>query len=240
MELLKGSANAVREMLFTEISRERAADFSQLRRVPSTNALKFLRYFKTLDVESADALCVALAQGAFEYLYPNANFKPLYKCNTPYRKYVDTVGKTVYLGVRGLRGYFAANPSRFSQQARERIQAIIPITAAELRKRVKLALRDVIGALKVIHAGQYWVYAGSYLGLDLTVTVDYSNPHHQLEYWVTTSNRRSSFWGSSFERLMGLAFANWDNLEQRNADAAIRLLVDHIGYCAMFLSRLPE
>jgi len=59
MKPTEQSADAIRLMLLEEINRERDAGFPQLRQVPSTHALKVLRYFDTLDSESTRA-CYAL------------------------------------------------------------------------------------------------------------------------------------------------------------------------------------
>ncbi len=236
-------SEAIREMLRNGINREREAGFPQLRQVPSTHALKVLRYFGTLDAEASDAFCASLAESAVDALFPKSGSIPLYKRSEAYRRYVDATGKTAYLGYRGLRGYLAVarqGGKQLSPKTRERAEAIIPITAAELRKRVKIGLSGVIQTMKVIHEGQYWVYRGGCEDSNISVTVDYSCPQYQLEYWVTKNDARPSFWGSSFERLLGLNFAHWDCVDQRNADAAIQLLSKHIRYCVQMLSRLPE
>ena len=235
--------DATKGMLLEEINRERKSDFPQLRRVPSTHALKVLRYFDTLNAESADVFCDALAESAFDSLFPEPGSVPLYKRNPAYRKYVDTVGKTAYLDYRGLRSYLAAarlGGKQLSPKTRERAEAIVPITAAELRKRIKLAFADVLHPMKVSHKGQYWVYIGTYDGVETLITIDYSCPHYQLNYWVTINNARPSFWGSNFERLLGLNYARWDNIDQRNADDAIHLLTAHVRYCINTLRRLPK
>jgi hypothetical protein len=63
----------VAALLLTDFKAEAEAGFSTVRRIPSTDAVKFLDYFATLNSAEAAALLDALARGhAMQFFPPSA------------------------------------------------------------------------------------------------------------------------------------------------------------------------
>jgi len=249
------------------ISREWASGFAQLRRIPSTHVRKFVDYAASLDAPGKEAFEAAMVEGAFDCLFPHQCAIPLYKRNAAYRKWADAAVHIIgwrYSSVRALRDTLAlanaepapppptrprrprmalANPlpePMLSAKERQLISAIRPVTSNDIRKQVKQALSQVVSPLSVTHdPGQLWEYSGVIDGVPAVISVHYASPHHQLEYWVSIRNQRPGFWGSNFERLMGLTGAHWDLLEGANLEQSAMLLCEHTSYCVGFLQRLP-
>jgi hypothetical protein len=231
-------------LLRAEFKRERASDFSVLRRIPSTSVRKFLDYFSALDEAGKDALAEGLAQRALLSIFPPD--KPLCPTdNVAYRQYVDALPLMwdwKYEDVRGLRMLLAVaklEPESnigisVTDDIRGWIEGIKPVKSTEIRKVVKLALSQIITPLAVTHEGQYWLYEGDFQGRAVSVTIDYSHRYHQLDYTVSVQKQeRGILWkGLNYERLMGLSFADWDCLEQGNLDQSIALLKEIIVHCA--------
>ena len=242
----------VMNLLRAEFQKERFSDFKMLRRIPSTNARKFLDYFSALDEIGKDALAEGLAERAFSSICPEADVsRTCHRPNADWRRYVDALPLMWdwrYEGVRELRMRLAVSrlepesslAASITDDVRKWIEDITPVKSAEIRKGVKLTLSQVIKPLTVTHRGQYWVYEGQLNATAISVTVDYSHRYHQLDYWVSAQDHKRGFWGLNFERLMGLACAHWDCLEHANLDQSIALLKEVVVYCAEVLHRLPR
>jgi hypothetical protein len=248
------------------IAREWASDFAQLRRIPSTHVRKYLDYVAGLDAPGKRAFAAAMAEGAFDFLFPDQCTVPLYKRNPAYRKYADAAVHITgqrYSSIRALRDTLAlanaepvpppARPRRLrmalanpppepmlSAKERQWICAIRPVTPSDIRKQVKQSLSRLVSSLSITHSpGRLWEYSGAIDGVPAVISVHYASPHDQLQYWVSIRNQRPGFWGSNFERLVGLTGSDWDLLEGANLEQSAALLCEHISYCAGFLRRLP-
>ncbi len=242
----------IKSLLRAEFRRERTSDFALLRRIPSTHTRKFLDYFSALDAAGKDALAEGLVERALIFVSPESDdSRPYQARNAAWKKYVDALPLMwdwKYEDVRGLRMRLAVaklEPESgigisMTADIRKWIEGIKPVKSTEIRKVVKLALSQVITPLTVTHEGQYWLYEGKLNGKQTSVTVDYSHRSHQLDYWVSTQNRQRGFWGLNYERLMGLAFAQWDCLEEANLDQSIALLKELVAHCSEVLHRLPN
>jgi hypothetical protein len=247
------------------ISVEWSSGFPQLRRIPSTGVRKFIDYVARLDAGGRVVFAAALADGAFDLLYPESGKTPLYKRNEAYRMWADMAVHMTgqrYSSVRAQRATLRLadaelqpppDPPRRPRMAyakprpllsaarRQWISSIQPVTSADIRKEVKQALRQVMSSFAVTHQpGHLWEYSGEVQGVPLVISVNYASPlYAQFEYWVSVRDERTGLWGSNFERLMGLSGAYWDLLERANLEQSVAVLCDHIAYCAGFLWRLP-
>jgi len=243
---------AIQALLRAEFRREGASDFVLLRRIPSTNVRKFLDYFDALDEAGKDALAEGLSERALSsILVGEDDLRPYDLSNPAWKRYLDALPLMwdwKYAGIRELKMRLAAAnrepQSKFgammTDDIRKWIECIEPVKSTEIRKVVKLAMSQIMEQMKVTHEGQFWVYGGLLKGKAITVTVDYSHPYHQLDYWVSTQDRKRGIWGLNYERLMGLAFAHWDCLERANVDQSLALLNELVAHCANFLHRLPS
>lgn len=242
----------IESLLRAEFQRERTSDFALLRQIPSTHTRKFLDYFAALDNVGKDALAEGLAERALLSIFPEADdSRPYQARNAAWRKYVDALPLMwdwKYEDVRSLRMRLAVaklEPESsigisMTEDIRTWIEAIKPVKSSEIRKVVKLALSQIIAPLTVAREGQFWLYEGNVDRKAISVTVDYSHRYHQLDYWVSTPSNKRGFLGVNYERLMGLAFAHWDCLEQTNLDQSIALLKELIVHCSDVLYRLPK
>lgn len=249
------------EFLRDEINRERANHFELLRRSPSTEALRFLDYFHTLNTNEQDALVDGLAQRAlFQFL----NLPPFlgpHNTNAAYRRFCDKkvlMSDWKYYGIRTLKGLVAQAkrsgytcPPEVEHQAETTQSAKAPM----IRKVVKRLFSEAFGAWATNEGGGNWRYDGHCRNANITINIDYGSRFGtQIRYgvWIHVPERdlhvpivppgmfRPHLEQVNYGSLMGLATGNWwDNLQETNLEASIALLAEDIVYCVELVKRLP-
>lgn len=235
-----------------EFRRERESGFSLLKRIPSTDVRKFIDYFSSLNEQDKETLSEAMVHRALCDFSPPAP-NPYETGNVAleqYRNAMCLMGEIEYWSVREQRLALAvakAEPqSRFGRfmtdEIRQKIAAIKPVKSAEIRKVVKLALSHLFVPMEITHSGEQWHYEGVCNGNNICVTAIYAARYHQFEYEISVQNkkRRITLGRLNYERIMGLAAAWWDCLEQSNLDQSIALFRDFVVYCADIPDRLPN
>ena len=243
---------AVLNFLRDEFRREKENGFALLRRIPSTSVRQFMDYFLALNRADQDALAEAFAQLALTRFFPSESH-PGESGNVAYKRYVDAMPLMwdwSYMGIRELRMVLAVAKSEpdsswsrsMTSEIRDRIGAIKPVKATEIRRVVKLALSQIFAPLAIEHEGQYWNYRGVNQDSEVCVTVDYAARHHQLDYQISVKNKEHGIVLEhlNYERVMGFPFAWWDCLEAANLDQSVALLKDLIAYCVEIPRRLPD
>ena len=234
-----------------EFEAEWRSDFARLRRIPSTAVLRLLDYFADQSPQDQAALADDLALNALGMLvYPRQQALHAYRAGREvYRRYVDNIifySGYRYLGTRLLRSFLAGEKTdpriHLPPEVREQAAAIVPTNSREIRKGVRARFKAHFGAKPENLGGGVWRYPGQWGAVALQVDIDYGGRSDQLRYWVTVHDpaRGITLRQISLEALLGLPMqTSWDNVEARNLDASLDLLVELVITCAELPARLP-
>jgi len=246
------NSEAVLTFLRDEFHDERLSGFARLRRIPSVHVRKFIDYFAGLDESLQDELADALAQTALCLFIPSAPH-PHKAGSVAYERYRDAMalmGGWRYGNVRRLKMRLAEleNSSMddclahgITPEILAMMRAVQLVQANEIRRVVKLALSQFCPTLTIAKkGGGVWDYQGVHQELEFCVTIDYGGRSGQLRYEIYSHDRQSgiAIERLSFEGVMGLSFAAWDCLEQKNLDQSVALLKELVRYCVELPKRL--
>jgi len=250
--MLTGQQRAVFDFLRAEFDGEWQTDFARLRRIPSTQVLRFLDYFAEQPSDEQSALAADLAQNALCIFFPGQAqvLHPYTSGKAAYRRYVDTmplISDWKYMGTRLLRGFLAedkrSQTDSLPDEVRREAEAIVPTSASSIRKVVRARFAELFGTTPTNLGGGNWRYEGHFQDIALRIDIDYGGRSDQLRYWVSVHSptRQMTLRHLSLEAMMGFPIqTSWDNLEQANLDPSIALLGELVIYCAELPARLPS
>ena len=256
-------------LLLADLKAEAEAGFPTVRRIPSTDAVKFFDYFATLNAAEAAALLDALARGhALQFFPPSSNRHQgleLSETDSALVQFRDATrsGQFAYglryQDVRHVRTAFR-DPVTLRHMAETRSKLdfvprddppseLMPeperlkvqtANAPLLRKLIDKAFAGMFAPRKTRQHGTLR-YAGSIGSTELTVSVIFSNMYGQLHWWVDMPMLNLNLKTVRVQDFWG-AYA-WDYLTEENAPRSMDLLCERIVYFANLRERidaLPE
>jgi hypothetical protein len=251
-------------LLLSDFKAEAEAGFPTVRRIPSTDALKFLDYFATLNSAEAAALLEALARGhAMQFFLTSAVHREgleLSESNSALVQFRDATRRGQfayglrYQDVRHVRTALRDPVSmRYMAETRSKLDFVprddppselMPepdrlnvqtANAPLLRKLIDKAFAQLFAPQKTKQHGAL-NYAGSIGSTELTVSVIFSNMYGQLHWWVNMPMLNPNLKAARVQDFWG-AYA-WNYLTEENARRSIDLLCDRIVYFANLRERI--
>ena len=257
-------------VLRADFTAEADAGFPIVRRIPSTDAVKFLDHFATLKSLEATALLDALARAHALQFFPasavhqeglelNENDSALVQFRNATRTGQFAYGLR-YQDVRHVRTalrdpvsmqYMAETRSKLDFVPRDdppdelmpepdRLK-VQTAKAPLLRKLIDKAFAQLFAPRKTKQPGGTLQYAGSIGSTELTVSVIFSNMYGQLHWWVSMRMLNPTLKAVRIQDFWGTY--GWDYLTEENALRSIDLLSERIVYLARLRERidaLPE
>jgi hypothetical protein len=257
-------------LLHADFTAEADAGFPTVRRIPSTDAVKFLDYFVTLKSTESAALLDALARAhALQFFPPpavcreglelNENDSALVQFRNARRtgqfayglRYQDLrMARTALKDPESMR-HMAETRSKLDFVPRDDPPSeLMPepdrlkvqtAKAPLLRKLIDKAFAQLFAPRKTKQPDGTLQYAGSIGSTELTVSVIFSNMYGQLHWWVNMRMLNPNLKAVRVQDFWGTY--GWDYLTEENAPRSIDLLCERIVYLARLRERidaLPE
>jgi len=256
-------------LLLTDFKAEADAGFPTVRRIPSTDAVKFLDYFATLNSADAAALLDTLARGhAMQFFPPSAVHREgleLSESNSALVHFRDATrtGQFAYglryQDVRHVRTALRDPVSmRYMAETRSKLDFVprddppselmpepdpLKVQTANaplLRKLIDHAFAQLFAPRKTKQHGAL-NYTGSIGSTQLTVSVIFSNMYGQLHWSINMPMLNPNLKAARVQDFWG-AYA-WNYLTEENATRSIDLLCQRIVSFANLRERidaLPE
>ena len=252
-------------LLRTDLAAEAQAGFPTVRRIPATEAVKFLDYFAALNAAEAAALLDALARGhAIQFFPPPAvrleglDDPALVRFRDATRTGQFAYGLR-YQDVRHVRTVLRDPVSmRYMTETRSKLNFVprddppnelmpdpdrLKVQTANaplLRKLIETAFARLFAPRKARRHGAL-NFAGSIGSTEMVVSVIFSNMYGQMHWWVNMTMSNPSLKAARVQDFWG-AYA-WDYLTEENAARSIDLLCERLRYFANLRERidaLPE
>lgn len=256
-------------LLLADFKAEAEAGLPTVKRIPSSDAVKFLDYFATLNSAEAAALLDALARAhVIQFLPPSAVHQEDLERSEKDSALVQFRDATRsghfayglrYQDVRHARTALRDPMSmRYMAETRSTLDFVprddppselmpepdrLKVQTANaplLRKLIDKAFAQLFAPRKTKLHGAL-SYAGSIGATELTVSVIFSNMYGQLHWWVSMPMLNPNLKAARVQDFWG-AYA-WDYLTEENAPRSIDLLCERIVYFANLRERidaLPE
>jgi hypothetical protein len=253
-------------LLLADFKAEADAGFPTVRRIPATDAVKFLDYFAALNSAEAATLLEALARGhAMQFFPPSAVHRELGQNDPALIRFHDATrsGQFAYglryQDIRHVRTALRDPVSmRYMAETRSKLDFVprddptselVPeadrvkvqtANAPLLRKLIDKAFTQLFAPRKTKQHGAL-NYAGSIGSTELTVFVIFSNMYGQLHWSVNMAMLNPNLKAVRVQDFWG-AYA-WNYLTEENAPRSIDLLCERIVYFAKLRERidaLPE
>ena len=251
-------------LLLGDFTSEATAGFPTVRRIPATDAVKFLDYFATLSSADANALLGALARGhVIQFIPPSEVHREgsgssqddpaLIRFREATRSGQFAYGLR-YQDVRHVRTALRDPVSmRYMTETRSQLDFVPrddpPIelmpepdrlkvqtaNAPLLRRLIDKAFAQLFSPQKSKQHGAL-NYTGSLGSTDLTVSVAFSNMYGQLHWSVTMPMSNPSLKATRVQDFWG-AYA-WNYLTEENAARSIDLLCERILYFVNLRERI--
>lgn len=208
---MAGLRTNIAALLLGDFKAEAAAGFPVVRRIPSTDAVKFLDYFAALNPADAAALLDALARSHAMQFFPPSTVHPEAlesDSNSALVQFRDATRTgqfaygLLYQDVRHVRTALRDPVSmRYMAETRSKLDFVprddppselmpepdrLKVQTANaplLRKLIDRAFAQLFAPRKIKQHGAL-NYAGSIGSTELTVSVMYSNMYGQLHWWV--------------------------------------------------------
>jgi hypothetical protein len=242
------NVNRLLDFFLREIDAEEAAGFPRLSRVPDSHVASQLAYYQSLGEEDRRGFRNCCAHWACSYYAfvvdapPTGPFQhPFFdRWNPACRGDVPTLRRSVPLLRATVQQYkidaHRGVASRVSEEEFRIASSVRSVIAAELRKRVRAALKP-LGYSGMDELGYYRCRAAS---REFLVHADYGGRSAQLRYCVAMPEFRdvhplSQF---SFERAVGFGLGDWDYIVEENVDDVMALFADVVRYCVMLPDRI--
>jgi hypothetical protein len=257
-------------LLRADFAAEADAGFPTVRRIPSTDAVKFLEYFAMLKSDESAALLDALARAhAMQFFPPPAVYREGLELNEGDSALVELRNATRtgqfayglrYQDVRHVRTALRDPESmRHMAETRSKLDFVprddpprelmpepdrLKVQTAKaplLRKLIDRSFAELFAPRKTKKPGGTLQYAGSIGSTELTVTVIFSNMYGQMHWWVKLRMLNPILRAGRVQDFWGTY--GWDYLTEENAPRSIDLLCERIVYLARLRERidaLPE
>jgi len=251
-------------LLLADFTAEAEAGFPTVRRIPSTDAVKFLDYFATLNSAEAAALLDALARGHSAQFFPPTAVQQegseLIESDSSLVQFRDAMQRGQfayglrYQDVRHVRAALRDPVSmRYMAETRSKLDfaprddppgELMPepdrlkvqtANAPLLRKLIDKAFAQLFAPRKTQQQGAL-NYAGSIGSTELTVSIIFSNMYGQLHWWLNMPMLNANLKAARVQDFWGAY--SWDYLTEENAPRSIDLLCERIVYFANLRERI--
>jgi hypothetical protein len=256
-------------LLLADFKAEAEAGFPTVRRIPSTDAVRFLDYFASLSSSEAAALLEALARGHVMQFFPpsvvHRESLELHESNSALVQFREATRRGQfaygfrYQDVRHVRTALRDPESmRHLAETRSKLDFVprddppselmpdpdrlkVPTANAPLlRKLIDKAFAQLFAPRKTKQHGSL-NYAGSIRSTELTVSIIFSNMYGQLHWWIGMPMLNPNLKATRVQDFWGAH--SWNYLTEENAPRSVDLLCERIVYFANLRERidaLPE
>ena len=255
----------IASLLRADFTAEAEAGFPTVKRIPSTDAVKFLDYFAMLNSVEAAALLDALARSHAMQFFSSPTLHrealELGEKNSALVHFRDATRKGQfayglrYQDFRQARSALKDSMSmRFMAETRSKLDFVPrddppselmpdpdrlkaePAKAPLLRKLIDKAFAPLLATRKTKKPGGVLEYAGSIGSAELTVSVVFSNMFGQMHWWVKMDLQDPNLTAIRIQDFWGTS--GWDYLTEENAARSVDLLCERIVYLATLRERI--
>lgn len=262
---MAGLLSNVAALVRADFTAEADASFPIVKRLPSTETVKFLDYFAALEPDGRGPLLDAMAPGAaMQFFTPalvyqqaldlNANNAALVRYRAALRsgsfayglRYVDLRMARAVLNDPESMTHLAETRSGLDFEPRDDptkeltpetdIRKIPPAKAPLLRKLMEKAFGQLFSAKKSKLPGGETRYAGSLGSTEMAVTIDFSSRLAQLRWFATMPMASPNLKAFRVEDFWGRT--GWDYLSEENASRSVDLLCERIVYLVQLKDRI--
>ena len=247
----------MQQIVRQELDAEYADGFPRLSRVPCTFTWRSVDHVKRLPPPRIEALFAAIAASAGAALgvapaSPPADDRAARELKALRHAAIGAVGLPwdwKYADIRTLRAILGGARSKHPRTAAEfasipadvvaRAEAIVPVTAAEFRKLVKVAVQHRFGGRPERRGGGEWGCECRLRDTAFTLSLDYGG-WDQLRYEVSYRHAASGLAPSAlnYERLLGLGGTGWNFITADNAADAVQLMVELVEWLVSLPDRM--
>jgi len=256
---------SIAALLRADFAVEADADFPTVKRIPSTETVKFLDYFAALEPDGRGPLLDAMARlGAMQFcasplvyqeaLDLNATNAAIMQFRTALQsghfanglRYVDARMARAMLNDPESMARMAQTRSTLDFEPRDDppkeltpesdIRKIQPAKAPLLRKSMEKAFAQLFSAQKSKLPGGETRYAGSLGSTEVTVSTIFSSRFAQLHRFVKMAMANPNLRAFRVEDFWGSRA--WDYLTEENASRSIDLLCERIVYLVNLKERI--
>ena len=251
-------AQALHAFLRGEFDAEARSDFARLSRVPDTHVRHFIDYYRSLNAPDQNALADAstlwgmlrlagrTASGDRETLETHPAWEKwlhemvMGRGRDPHYYYSVPLLRTCLAQAKIDRA--KGKPSSVTRELVEYAATVRSVKAAELRKHVRSALCQLLGARPSKIGGGDWDYEGTINGSRITVSIDYGGRSAQLRYDVSVQSAEPpiALGRMGFEVVLGAGLGEWDFIVEDNLGDSMKLLSEVVTYVAELPRRLPS
>jgi hypothetical protein len=257
--------SSIAALLRADFAVEADAGFPTVKRIPSTEAVKFFDYFAALEPGGRGPLLDAMGRlGAMQFFPPtlvyqealdlNARNAAMLQLRTALQsghfayglRYVDLRMARAMRNDPESMAHMAQTRSTLDFEPRDDppkelspesdIGKIQPAKAPLLRKLMEKAFAQLFSAQKSKLPGGETRYAGSIGSTELTVSVIFSSRFAQLHWFVKMAMANPNLRAFRVEDFWGSRA--WDYLTEENASRSIDLLCERIAYLVNLKERI--
>jgi len=257
--------SSIAALLRADFDAEVDAGFPAVKRIPSTETVKFLDYFAALEPGGRGALLDAMARSGALQFYPspqayqevldqNANNAAFAHWRTTLQsgsfayglRYVDLRMARATLNDAQSMAMMAQTRSTLDFKPRDDppkeltpesdIRKIQPAKAPLLRKLMEKAFAQLFSPQKSKLPGGETRYAGSIGSTERAVSADFSSRFAQLHWYVKMPMANPNLRAFRVEDFWGSRA--WDYLTEENASRSIDLLCERIVYLVRLKERI--
>jgi hypothetical protein len=256
------------EILGEEFAKEAQRDLANLRRSPSTDAIRFLDYWDTLDAkdraELSDAWAWAAALGFFPGPMITQRFEEFRTGNAAVQKFHESVMRSAQYSM-GLRymdlrmrkavlndaqsmAMMAETRSKLDWTPRDDLRAdlvpdpdrIVVLKAADLRKPIDELLRGLFATEKKKLMGGETEYEGTLEGREIKVGIDFNARGIQLRWGMSFPDPQRRIFARhiTYESLWGAGYHGWDYLTEENQSRSLEWMREQIVYLVKLMNRV--
>ena len=257
--------SSIAALLRADFAVEADAGFPTVKRIPSTEAVKFVDYFAALEPDGPGPLLDAMARlGAMQFFPPPLVYQEALDLNArnaailqlraaqqsgPFAyglRYVDLRMARAMLNDPESMARMAQTRSALDFEPRDDplkdltpesdIRKIQPAKAPLLRKLMEKAFAQLFPAQKSKLPGGETRYAGSIGSTELTVSFFFTSRFAQLHWFVKMPMAKPNLRAFRVEDFWGSRA--WDYLTEENASRSIDLLCERIVYLVNLKERI--
>jgi hypothetical protein len=252
----------------SELAGEAAAGFPRLKRIPSTQVIRFLDYYAGLGRQGQDALLSAiahfnsaaldpelyaaeagqrqqhpvfgrfLAAMAFRTLTQGYRYTPMKLLAGLAKGAAATGGLAAWARSMGYSGLELQPPAELLPN----LDCINPVKPARLRKLIDRALAGLFSPQKTTFGSELSRYSGTYGQTQLSVDVIFAPSSRlnprQLQYMVKAMVPGGSEPESATFEGLWSLHSTWDYLTEENADRSVDLLAELVVYLTGLIGRV--
>jgi hypothetical protein len=233
-----------------EFDLEERSGFALAKRIPDMRVKHFLDYYASLPPNERDELAHACSLRGAVWISGEEGARHLDTVNALsawqgwLHESMAGVGRDphYYHSVQDLRGYVAqakadlARGCRLSvpQEMVDYANTVHGIKTAELRKRLRPAMKALFGPGLIAISNRSGEYQGWLSGSAVRVCLDFGSQYFQLGYQVDvqSSDPAGRLRHAGYEMALGIGHGHWNFLVEENVADSIALLGDFVRYVA--------